>query len=149
MVPPFLLLEDSYSEVQSMTAMLKRIGLVNPIRVIATIADAQRHLSETDPARLPVIVFVGAQLRGAHGLELLEWMRGQSQEIGGIAAIALIDHDDVETGARAVELGIPVVVRPVEMRTLVTTMRGLGLAEKAKIDRTTLMVQVELWPPSE
>lgn len=149
MVPPFLLLEDSYSEVQSMTAMLKRIGLVNPIRVIATIADAQRHLSETDPARLPVIVFVGAQLRGAHGLELLEWMRVQSQQIGGIAAIALIDHDDVETGARAVELGIPVVVRPVEMRTLVTTMRGLGLAEKAKIDRTTLMVQVELWPPSE
>jgi DNA-binding response OmpR family regulator len=149
MVPPFLLLEDSYSEVQSMTAMLKRIGLVNPIRVIATIADAQRHLSETDPARLPVIVFVGAQLRGAHGLELLEWMRVQSQQIGGIAAIALIDHDDVETSARAVELGIPVVVRPVEMRTLVTTMRGLGLAEKAKIDRTTLMVQVELWPPSE
>jgi DNA-binding response OmpR family regulator len=149
MVPPFLLLEDSYSEVQSMTAMLKRIGLVNPIRVIATIADAQRHLSETDPARLPVIVFVGAQLRGAHGLELLEWMRGQSQQIGGIAAIALIDHDDIETSARAVELGIPVVVRPVEMRTLVTTMRGLGLAEKAKIDRTTLMVQVELWPPSE
>jgi len=149
MVPPFLLLEDSYSEVQSMTAMLKRIGLVNPIRVIATIADAQRHLSETDPARLPVIVFVGAQLRGAHGLELLEWMRGQSQQIGGIAAIALIDNDDIETSARAVELGIPVVVRPVEMRTLVTTMRGLGLAEKAKIDRTTLMVQVELWPPSE
>jgi len=146
MLPPFLLLEDSYSEVQSMTAMLKRIGLVNPVRVIGTVADAQRHLVEAEPSRLPVVVFVGVQVRGAHGLDLLQWMRGQSQEIGRIAAIALVDGDDADARARATDLGVPVVARPVDMRALVTTMRGLGLAEKAKIDRMTLMVQVELWP---
>jgi DNA-binding response OmpR family regulator len=147
MLPPFLLLDDSYSEVQSMIAMLKRIGLVNPVRVIGTLADAQRHLAETTISRLPVIVFVGAQVRDAHGLDLLDWMREQSEEIGRIPVIACIDIDDVDASARAADLGVPVVGRPVDMRALVTTMRGLGLAEKAKIDRMTLMVQVELWPP--
>lgn len=148
MLPPFLLLEDSYTEVQLMTAMLKRIGLVNPVRVIGTVADAQRQLEHAGLDRLPVVVFVGVQARGAHGLDLLDWMRQQSQEIGRIAAIALIDAADAVAAARAAELNVPIVERPIDMRALVTAMRGLGLAEKAKIDRTTLMVQVELWPPS-
>jgi hypothetical protein len=42
---------------------------------------------------------------------------------------------------------VSIVERPLDMRALVAAMRGLGLAEKAKIDRTTLMVQIELWPP--
>ncbi len=147
MIPSFLLLEDSYTEVQSMTALLKRIGLVNPVRVIGTVADAQRHLTEAAPNRLPVLVFVGAQTRGVHGLDLLDWMRQQTEEIGRIATIALIDSADLDANARAADLGVPIVERPVDMRTLVATMRGLGLAERAKIDRMTLMVQVELWPP--
>jgi DNA-binding response OmpR family regulator len=146
MIPSFLLLEDSYSEVQTMTAMLKRIGLVNPVRVIATVADAQRHLTDSGPERLPVIVFVGAQARGAHGLELLAWMRQQHDAIGRVAAIALVDADDTDATTRAGDLGVPIVERPIDMRALVTAMRGLGLAEKARIDRMTLMVQVELWP---
>jgi DNA-binding NarL/FixJ family response regulator len=148
MLPPFLLLEDSYSEVQLMTAMLKRIGLVNPVRVIGTVADARRHLEDAIPERRPVIVFVGAQTRGAHGIDLLEWMREQSADIGRIAAVALVDADDDHNTARALALGVPTVARPIDMRTLVTVMRGFGLAEKAKIDRTTLMVQIELWPPT-
>ena len=148
MLPSFLLLEDSYTEVQLMTAMLKRIGLVNPVRVVGTVADAQRHLEQSVPDRLPVVVFVGAQARGAHGLDLLAWMRQQSPEIDRIAAIALVDNADADAIVRAADLSVPVVERPLDMRALVAAMRGLGLAEKAKIDRTTLMVQVELWPPS-
>jgi len=148
MLPSFLLLEDSYSEVQLMTAMLKRIGLVNPVRVLGTVADARRHLEEAIPARLPVIVFVGSQTRGVHGIDLLEWMREQREGIGRIAAVALVDADDEDNAARAAALGVPAVARPVDMRTLVTVMRGFGLAEKTKIDRTTLMVQIELWPPT-
>ena len=147
-LPPFLLLEDSYTEVQLMTAMLKRIGLVNPVRVIGTVADAQRHLEQSVPDRLPVVVFIGVQARGAHGLDLLAWMRQQSPELGQIATIALVNGADDAAMVRAVDLGVPIVERPLDMRALVTAMRGLGLAEKAKIDRTTLMVQVELWPPA-
>jgi hypothetical protein len=147
MLPPFLLLEDSYTEVQLMTALFKRIGLINPVRVLGTVADAQRHLAETATGRLPVIVFVGAQSRGAHALDLLDWMRLQTTEVGRIATIALVDTADIDALDRAAALGVPTVHRPVEMRALISAMRGLGLAEKAKIDRTTLMVQVELWPP--
>jgi DNA-binding response OmpR family regulator len=145
MLPAFLLLEDSYSDVQAMTALFKRIGLANPVRVIGTVADAQRHLTESAPERLPVIVFVGAQVRGVHGLDLLDWMR-QQDALSRVAAIALVDVEDGEAAARAAELGVSVVEKPVEMRALITAMRALGLAEKAKIDRMTLTVQVELYP---
>jgi len=145
MLPSFLLLEDSYSDVQTLTALFKRIGLANPVRVIGTVADAQRHLSESAPERLPVIVFIGAQVRGAHGLDLVDWMR-QQHVLARVAAIALVDDADAEAAARAAELGVSVVAKPIDMRALVSAMRALGLPEKARIDRMTLSVQVELYP---
>ena len=146
MLPPFLLLEDSYTDVQSMIALLKRIGLVNAVRGIGSVPDAQRYLADCLPSRLPVIVFVGAQVRGDHGLALLEWMREQPDPIASIAAIALVDGADETGAAQAADLGIATVEKPVEMRPLITAMKSLGLPEKAKIDVSTLTVQVELWP---
>ena len=146
MLPPFLLLEDSYTDVQSMTALLKRIGLVNAVRVIGSVSDAQRYLADCVPSRLPVVVFIGAQVRGAHGLELLEWMRQQPDPIAQIGAIALVHATDEPVALQAADLGIPTVEKPVEMRALIAAMKSLGLPEKAKIDVSTLTVQVELWP---
>ena len=146
MLPPFLLLEDSYTDVQSMTALLKRIGLVNAVRVIGSVSDAQRYLADCTPSRLPVVVFIGAQVRGAHGLELLEWMRQQPDPIAQIAAIALVHATDEPVAVQAEDLGIATVAKPVEMRALIAAMKSLGLPEKAKIDVSTLTVQVELWP---
>jgi len=145
-LPPFLLLEDSYTDVQSMTALLKRIGLVNAVRVIGSVSDAQRYLADCVPSRLPVVVFIGAQVRGAHGLELLEWMRQQPDPIAQIGAIALVHATDEPVALQAADLGIPTVEKPVEMRALIAAMKSLGLPEKAKIDVSTLTVQVELWP---
>jgi CheY-like chemotaxis protein len=145
-LPPFLLLEDSYTDVQSMTALLKRIGLVNAVRVIGSVSDAQRYLTDCAPSRLPVVVFIGAQVRGAHGLELLEWMRQQPDPIAQIAAIALVHATDEPVAVQAADLGIATVAKPVEMRALIAAMKSLGLPEKAKIDVSTLTVQVELWP---
>jgi DNA-binding response OmpR family regulator len=147
MLPPFLLLEDSYTDVQAMTALLKRIGLVNGVRVIGSVDDAQRYLSDTAAAaRLPVIVFIGTQVRGTHGLELLAWMRAQAAPLCRVAAIALLDLSDDSRVQRAVELGVTVIEKPVEMRALIAAMKSLGLAEKTRIDTTTLSVQIELWP---
>jgi DNA-binding response OmpR family regulator len=145
-LPPFLLLEDSYTDVQSMTALLKRIGLVNAVRVIGSVSDAQRYLADCVPSLLPVVVFIGAQVRGAHGLELLEWMRQQPDPIAQIGAIALVHATDEPVAIQAADLGIPTVEKPVEMRALIAAMKSLGLPEKAKIDVSTLTVQVELWP---
>jgi CheY-like chemotaxis protein len=146
MLPPFLLLDDSYTDVQAMTALFKRIGLANPVRIIGTMEEAQRHLTECAPGRLPVIVFVASQVRGERGLDLLDWIRRQPDALGRLAAIALLDADDEDAAARAADLEVTVVSKPVEMRPLIDAMRRLGLPEKAKIDRMTLTVQVELWP---
>jgi len=145
-LPPFLLLEDSYTDVQSMTALFKRIGLVNAVRVIGSVADAQRYLADCQPSRLPVIVFIGVQVSGAHGLALLEWMRQQPEPIAGIAAIAMVDTADELIALQAADLGVVAVEKPIEMRALISAMKSLGLPEKAKIDVSTLTVQVELWP---
>jgi len=145
-LPPFLLLEDSYTDVQSVTALLKRIGLVNAVRVIGSVPDAQRYLADCVPSRLPVVVFLGAQVRGAHGLELLEWMRQQPDPIARIAAIALVHGTDEPIAIQAADLGIAIVEKPVDMRALIVAMKSLGLPERAKIDVSTLTVQVELWP---
>src|ERR1044071_2787884 len=144
-LPPFLLLEDSYTDVQSITALLKRIGLVNPVRVIGSVPDAQHYLAECLPSRLPVIVFIGAQVRGIHGLAVLEWMRQQPDPIAGVAAIALIDGADVLMATEAASLGVAAVQKPVEMRALIAAMKSLGLPERAKIDVAKLTVKVELW----
>lgn len=146
MLPPFLLLEDSYTDVQSMSALLKRIGLVNSVRVIGSVPDAQKYLIDCAPSRLPVVVFIGAQVRGAHGLELVEWMRRQPDPIAQIAAIGLVHASDEPLVVQAAELGLPTVQKPVEMRSLIAAMKRLGLPERAKIDVSTLTVQVELWP---
>ena len=119
---------------------------MNAVRVIGSIPDAQRYLSESVPSRLPVIVFIGAQVRGMHGLALLEWMREQPGPIAAIAVIALVDAGDAPTALEAAALGIATVEKPIEMRALITAMKSLGLPEKAKIDVSTLTVQVELWP---
>jgi DNA-binding response OmpR family regulator len=148
MLPAFLLLEDSYSDIQTLTALFKRIGLANPVRIIGTVAEAQRDLATAERGRLPVIVFVGAQVRGAHGLDLLDWMR-QQDALSRVAAIALVDAGDSDAVVRATELGVSVVEKPIDMWALVSAMRALGLPEKAKIDRMTLTVQVELYPPDE
>ena len=146
MLPPFLLLADSYTDVQAMTALFKRIGLANPVRVIGSVADAREYLQQCEPGRLPVVVFIGRTVRGAHGLDLVDWIRQQPDAIGRLAAIALLDGDDGDGVARAADLEVAVVPHPVEMRPLIDAMRALGLPEKAKIDRLTLTVQVELWP---
>ena len=146
MLPPFLLLEDSYTDVQSITALLKRIGLVNAVRVTGSVSDAQRYLAGCAPGRLPVVVFIGAQVRGVHGLDLVEWMRDQVHPISQISAIALVDSADETLAVRASGYGIAAVEKPVEMHALIAALKRLGLPEKAKIDVSTLTVQVELWP---
>jgi hypothetical protein len=150
MLPPFLLLEDSYTDVEAHVAMLKRIGLVNAVRVIGDVPAAQRYLQECATERLPVIVFLGGQTRGGHGIDLVRWMRGQPGALAQLAAIAIWPdgrpavqgEDDIRA------LGIAVVDAPVDMHRLIAVMKGFGLSEKVRIDSATLTVQVELWPPT-
>jgi CheY-like chemotaxis protein len=147
MARPFLLVEDSYADVQAFMRLVKRIGLVNPVAVHATVASAQAFLADCEAARLPVIVFAGTQMRGGHSLELLAWMPRQTPDVAAIPAIALLDATDEPALRQAAVDGVLAVGKPLEMYALIAAMKTLGLSEKVKIDNTTLMVQVELCPP--
>jgi CheY-like chemotaxis protein len=146
---PFLLIEDSYADVQAFMTTVKRIGLVNPVTVQATVALAQRFLSACAPERLPVIIFAGTQMRGGHSLDLLDWIPQQPDAIAAIPTVALVDADDEPARQHAAAHSTPTVGKPVEMYELIAAMKTLGLAEKVKIDAMTLTVQVELCPRDE
>lgn len=126
LLPQFLLVEDSHSEVQAFIAMVKRIGLVNVVRPVGSIADAQRYLSGCEPAQLPVVVFAGGAVHDGDGDVLFTWLEAQDPPLRAIPTVTL--------------------AKPLEMYAVIGALKALALPERARIDTTTLTVRVELWP---
>ena len=126
LLPQFLLLDDSYSDVQAFINLVKRIGLVNAVRPLSTIADAQLYLTRCEPSTLPVVVFAGGIVRDGEGTELFAWMDEQEPPVSAIPTVTL--------------------VKPLDMHAVIGSLKALALPERARIDTTTLMVRVELWP---
>jgi hypothetical protein len=124
LVPQFLLLDDSYTDVQAFIAMVKRIGLVNTVRPVGSVAEAQLVLGSD--GRLPVVVFAGGTLRDGDGEALAAWMEEQDAPVSGIPVVML--------------------QKPLDMYDVIASLKALSLPERAKIDTTTLSVRVELWP---
>ena len=143
--PQFLLLDDSYTDVQELTRLIKHIGIANSIKVFGRLADAQAFLEQADAARRPVLVLVASQARGGRGVELLRWMQ-ERPDLAAIAAIALPDADDDVGQRELTSLGIVAVPKPFDMRPLITALKALGLAEQVRINSMTMSVEVELWP---
>lgn len=129
--------------------LVKRIGLINPVSVHATVSAAQGFLAACEAPRLPVLIFAGTQMRGGHSLDLFDWIPRQELPIAAIPAIALVDADDEPARRHAAAHSIATVGKPLDMYELIAAMKTLGLAEKVKIDATTLMVQVELCPSGD
>lgn len=125
-LPQFLLLDDSYSDVQTFISLIKRIGLVNSVRPVATLAEARSYLLTCDSARLPVVVFSGGAVRDGEGQLLFDWMEEQELSLASVPTISL--------------------TKPLEMYDVIAALKALALPERAKIDTMTLTVRVELWP---
>jgi DNA-binding response OmpR family regulator len=143
--PQFLLLDDSYSDIQDLTNLIKRIGIANKVKVFGRLADAQQFLEEADVPRRPVLVFVASRPRGGRGIELVRWMRGRP-ELAAVLAIVLPDAEDETDQRDLAALGIPAVAKPLDMHPLIAALKALGLAEKVRINGMTMSVEVELWP---
>lgn len=146
-IPPFLLLDDSYTDVQDLTQLVKRIGIANSVRVFGRLSDAQGFLLDADAARRPVVVLAAGPVRGGHGIELLRWIRTQPR-LADLSLLALLAAEEDSARRDAVELGVGIVDKPLEMRPLIAAMKALGLAEKVRINSMTMSVEVELWPPA-
>lgn len=124
-LPQFLLVDDSYTDVQAFINMVKRIGLVNSVRPLATIDDARQFLTACAPSSLPVVVFSGGPLDDDAN-DLFAWMEEQDPPVSAIPTLLL--H------------------KPLEMYAVIGALKALALPERARIDTTTLTVRVELWP---
>jgi hypothetical protein len=124
-LPQFLLVDDSYTDVQVFINMVKRIGLVNGVRPFATIDEARQFLTACAPSSLPVVVFSGGPPDGDAN-DLFSWMEEQDPPVSAIPTLLL--H------------------KPLEMYTVIGALKALDLPERARIDTTTLTVRVELWP---
>lgn len=126
LLPQFLLVDDSYTDVQAFIAMVKRIGLVNTVRPIGAVEEAKQFLSACAPSALPVVVFSGGAAPEGVGSELFAWMEEQDPPLSAIPTLAL--------------------QKPLEMYAVIGALKTLELPERARIDATTLTVRVELWP---
>ena len=126
LLPPFLLVDDSYAEVQAFVAMVKRIGLVNAVLPVSTLAEARDVLTAAEPMRLPVVVFSGGTVRDGEGDDLFAWLEDQDPPLSAIPTVTL--------------------TKPLEMYAVIGALKALALPERARIDTTTLTVRVELWP---
>jgi len=125
-LPQFLLVDDSYADVQAFVTMVKRIGLVNAVRPVSTLAEARDLLASAEPEWLPVVVFSGGEVRDGDGNELFAWLEEQDSPLSAIATVTL--------------------TKPLEMYAVIGALKALALPERARIDTTTLTVRVELWP---
>lgn len=125
-LPQFLLVDDSYTDVQAFIAMVKRIGLVNGVRPVGTIAEAKSYLATCAASALPVVVFTGSAVQDGDGTDLCDWMEEQEPPISAIPTLTL--------------------EKPLEMYAVIGALKALDLPERARIDTTTLTVRVELWP---
>jgi hypothetical protein len=125
-LPQFLLVDDSYSDVQTFIALIKRIGLVNRVSPVASLADARGLLTSAQPATLPVVVFSGGAVCDGDGGDLFAWMEEQDPPLCEIPTVSL--------------------AKPLEMYAVISELKALSLPERARIDTMTLTVRVELWP---
>ena len=125
-VPQFLLVDDRSSDVQAFIALIKRIGLVNAVWPVGTLAEARDVLVAAQPTLLPVVVFSGGTVCDGEGGELFAWMEEQESQVSAIPTVSLI--------------------KPLEMYAIIGALKALSLPERARIDTTTLTVRVELWP---
>ena len=146
LLAPFLITGSPDVHLRSVSQLLTRIGLANPVVISATVDEAKRYLTACATSRLPVAILTCAPAGAEDGLDLVEWMREQPDAIASIDAIALLDPDDEALREHADRLALRTVALPAEMRPLIAALKSLELPEKARIDPATLTVHVELFP---
>ena len=130
---PILLVEDEENDVMLLQRAFRRSGMVNPLQVVRHGDDAVAYLEGSgeyaDRVKypLPVLVLLDLKLPRRTGLEVLEWVKGQTgvKKIPIIVLTSSKNDDDVN---RAYELGAnSYVVKPVSFETLLELVKSLEL----------------------
>lgn len=124
--PPIVLLDDSDDDAPAFAALVGRIGLANSVLALATLPKLKSFLLACDGALLPIAICADGVARSGDIRALAGW---QAQQSSGISDIPTLT-----------------VIKPFDLQPVMAAFKALALPEKARIDLTTLMVRIELWP---
>lgn len=127
-----LLVEDDPNDIRLIQRALTKANLVNPLRIVRDGDEALHYLSgqgeHTDRKRhpLPSLILLDIKLPKRSGLEVLEWVRNQS-DLKRIPVIMLTSSQETADINRAYELGAnSYIIKPVGCDGLLEMVKGIG-----------------------
>lgn len=127
-----LLVEDNEDDVFLMKHALRTAGVMNPVFVVETGAQAVEYLSGTGPFQdrkkhpLPAIVFLDLKLPLMSGHEVLAWIRAQRQ-LEGLLVVVLTSSNEAADVRRCYSLGAnSYLMKPLTTRQLLDLAKALN-----------------------
>jgi CheY-like chemotaxis protein len=127
-----LLVEDSKKDVELTLAALSEIRLANEVVVARDGAEALDYLRRTGKSAerapgLPAVVLLDSKMPRVDGLEVLREMKADPQ-LRKVPVVMLTSSREEQDLVNSYELGVSAyVVKPVDFRQFVQTVRELGL----------------------
>jgi DNA-binding response OmpR family regulator len=127
-----LLVEDSEDDVFFMKRALKHAGIANPVQVVSDGQAAldylagQNGFSDRDQFPVPSLVLLDLRLPLVPGMEVLKWIRSESQ-LTGLPVIVLTSSKHDMDVASAYSLGANAfLVKPSDSKELVSMVKAIG-----------------------
>lgn len=131
----FLVVEDEENDVFFLERTIRKAGVKNPIQVVSSGDAAIEYLAgrgkyaDRDQYPLPSLVFLDLHLPGKLGLEVLTWMRKQSN-LDSIIVILLTSSKEEESIATAYEIGAnSYLVKPPTVDSVMVLINALDQYE--------------------
>lgn len=105
-----LVIEDWPDDADLLKAVLREIGIGNPIQCISSAVEAIAYLQGDPPYAnrvkhpMPGIIFLDLKLPGMDGFQFLEWLKVH-RELNGFVVFAISSLDDTAAIRKAYALG--------------------------------------------
>jgi CheY-like chemotaxis protein len=129
-----LVIEDEASDLFPLQRAFSQLGSEFVLQVAQTGQEAVQYLEGKEPYcdrsqyPLPVLIVLDLRLPGMSGLDLLKWIRQQTQ-LDNIPIISLTAYGNRDL-ARAYDLGISFyLLKPAEAKSLAEVLQALDLYE--------------------
>lgn len=128
-----LLVEDNPDDVLLIQRAFRKLGAVNPLRVVSDGEQAVAYLAgegpyaDRDAHPLPSLLLLDLKLPRRSGFEVLEWLRGRPG-LRRLPVVVLTSSRESQDVGRAADLGAnSYLVKPVQFDALQEMVRTLRL----------------------
>ncbi len=127
-IDPILLVEDDPNDAFFVRHALETARIQNPLRVFTSGEQACEHLRLEGGSHPPVLVVLDLHLAGGTGgLDVLAWIRQQSEPLGSTPALILTGSDRQEDRDEGRRLGAMLYLqKPVTEENLTRAVQALG-----------------------